>query len=75
MPQAAQYLHDAMQEYFGEEYSDREPHDFLMSCGWLHDKGMYTEDKSYEDISQKEWHCLDYLCDEWDCDYRPGTKP
>lgn len=67
MPQAADEDRAKMQGYFGDPVSDAGPYKFLAErgfvdkAGWLSKPGVY-----WEDLSEKEKDCLNFLADEWD---------
>ena len=68
MPQATDELRAKMQEYFGDPISDSGPEAYLRECGWLEDRFLWS--KPNRVIIAKEWDCIQFLCDEWDHDYK-----
>lgn len=75
MPQASDELRAKMAEYFGGDgINDHPPMKFLLEDkGWRCRAGMLLKPKK-RDISQKEWDCVAFLCDEWDHGYDPALS-
>jgi hypothetical protein len=67
MPTATAELRAKMGEYFGDEIGDWKPRAFLLDNGWHGLNGVWTVPDG--PISDKEWHCLDFLVQEWDHAY------
>jgi hypothetical protein len=74
MPQATDELRKKIIDYFpGNGLDNFAPLQFLQQNGWFEiEPGVITEDKDYRDITQKEWDCSEFLCKEWDYDYKPA---
>lgn len=53
-----------------EEGGDIAAWRYLESMGWTETKFVLTARKKHEDVTDKEWGAVDYLCDEWDWSYR-----
>jgi len=73
MPQASEELRDKMGEYFGDPIDDSGPWEFLKNLGWTQTStGWLRHPEPFREISEKEWDCVDFLCEEWDWAYTPG---
>ena len=71
MPQATDEQRATMAGYFGGSgIDDAPPYRFLKRQGWTERAGMLIA--PHRDITQKEWDCLGFLCDEWDYGYDPA---
>lgn len=69
MPQASDESRQQMAQYFGDDGTDLvAPLEFLRSQGWTDPVGWlrYKEGRPRAEITPKEWHCVEFLCDEWD---------
>ena len=77
MPQASDELRTKIAAYFpddgtDEHYSAISSHNaerFLESVGWIVDKAWVCHPplgKVHEEITDKEWDCVDFLIQEWD---------
>jgi hypothetical protein len=70
MPQASDKLRAQMATYFGGSgIDDFPPYRYLHLHGWKDRAGMLIAPK--REITQKEWDCVAFLCDEWDYAYDP----
>lgn len=65
MPQATDELRDKIDGYFGEGVDLHKPLTFLKENGWADKAGLLLAPNGRE-ITEKEWDCVDFLCDEWD---------
>ena len=73
MPTASDSQRDQMNEYFNNVgINDFEPYQFLKQNGWKDLAGMLIAPN--REIEPKEWHCVNFLCDEWDYGYDPELK-
>lgn len=67
MPQASKNQRDRMLKWFGSEIDENAPIKFLESrgyklrCDWLWEKPVPSHT-----VSDEEFHCLQFLIDEWD---------
>lgn len=76
MPQATDELRSKMLEYFGDSIDPEGPAKFLRERGFLEKGGWITKPGTYwDDLTEKERHCLFFLADEWDFawDFRPSA--
>lgn len=72
MPQASDEMHKIIIAYFGD-IDDGPPYQHLMNNGWVDKQGWLTKPGfTLEQVTEKEWHCLVFLIDEWD--YAYGDK-
>jgi hypothetical protein len=75
MPQATDELREKIDGYFKSGIDLYAPLEYLKSEGWTDDKGwLFSPSRT---ITEKEWDCVDFLCDEWDFAYnaaKPATK-
>lgn len=46
---------------------------FLFGCGWTENRGHLSTAKARADITDKEFDCVEFLCDEWDFSYGGGA--
>lgn len=73
MPQASDEMRDLMAKYFPFEnecgVDDWQPTKFLLARGYTEERGWWTKPTPSHSISDYEWHCLNFLCDEWDHAY------
>lgn len=67
MPQASDELRAKMAGYFdGEGVDLYAPLEFLMQNGWVDREGWLSTNKLRGEITEKEFDCVEFLCDEWD---------
>ena len=66
MPQASEELHAKMQRYFGNAIDDSGPYSFLRTAGYTERAGVFRRPSPEHAVTEKEWDCLGFLCDEWD---------
>jgi hypothetical protein len=72
MPQASDAQRELMAKWFGGDgIDDGPPYAFLMSRGWTDKAGMLVKPTRSYSISQYEWECICFLCDEWDYGFDP----
>lgn len=72
MPQASDELRSKMADYFGGSgVDDGPPYQYLKFRAWTDHRGMWIAPDGVK-ISQKEWDCVAFLCDEWDYGYDPA---
>ena len=69
MPQATDEQRDLMRKWFGDRIDDGPPSAFLLSRGYVCDRGWWRKPTSAHKISKEEGACIDFLCDEWDHGY------
>lgn len=67
MPQADDELRAKIDGYFSNGVDLFGPLEFLKENGWQDDKGTLLSPN--REITEKEWDCVDFLCDEWDFAY------
>jgi hypothetical protein len=60
-----------MVDYFGDAIADWPPTAFLLDQGWNESGGTWQPPAFPHEISEKEWDCVQFLCDEWDHAYAP----
>lgn len=66
MPQASDQQRALMEKWFGDPVDDSGPMRFLFAHGFTEKAGMWKSPTSSHTISEYEWECLLFLCDEWD---------
>lgn len=67
MPSASDEQHKLMEKWFGDPVDERGPIAFLQSHGYvLRRDWHWTKPTPSHTISDDEWECLKFLCDEWD---------
>ncbi len=68
MPQASDELRSLMGEYFGDTIDGFGPIKFLEDSGFtLTRQWTWTKpNATYENLTQKEYECIVFLCHEWD---------
>ena len=71
MPQASQNLRDRIRTRF-DSIDCGAPLLYLKNGGWSEIGGYLSPPNG--PITDAEWECLDFLCDEWDFAYNPVTK-
>lgn len=69
MPQASDELRDKMARYFDDAIADWPPTAFLLDQGYSEKGGWWTKPSPDHTPTEKEWDCLNFLCDEWDHAY------
>ncbi|WP_425540710.1 hypothetical protein [Rhodoblastus acidophilus] len=69
MPQASDELRSKMQTYFGDEIDDGGPMRFLEEHGYVIQRTGVISCPVGREITDKEWDCICFLCDEWDYGY------
>lgn len=69
MPQASDEARALMGVYFGDEIDDGPPIRFLLARGYTECEGFWIKPTPSHSISDYEWDCLNFLCDEWDYAY------
>lgn len=76
MPQASDELRKKIYDYFGADKNGLDPYGpegFLTENGWFTSHPfVYTTNKSKDQITDKEWDCLDFLVQEWDYGFDLG---
>jgi len=68
MPTANNELRADMERYFGS-IDLHGPLQFLKNSDWREEKGFLLTMKPPQEISRKEWDCVNFLIQEWDFDY------
>jgi len=71
MPQASEELRSKMRARF-DSIDIFPPLQFLKNSGWSSDRGFLSPPNCH--ITDAEWECVDFLCEEWDYAYNPMTK-
>jgi hypothetical protein len=68
MPQASDEDRAKMAAYFpdGDGIDLAAPLEFLMQNGWCDRDGWLWTSKRRDQITEKEFDCVAFLCDEWD---------
>lgn len=70
MPTATEELRNKMGEYFGERILEHFPMKFLEDAGYVLTRGWVWKPKPgvecYDDMTQKEYDCMEFLVQEWD---------
>lgn len=77
MPQATDELRAKIAEHFGDPVCDSGPWKFLAKNGFTERAGWITKPGIYwDDLSEKEKLCLEFLADEWDYafDFRRASQ-
>lgn len=75
MPQASDEQRALMKKWFGGDGVDDAPAiDFLSARGWTCRGGMLVKPTPSHTVSEYEWECIAFLCDEWDYGYDPEMK-
>ncbi len=79
MPQASDEQRSKMEEYFGDPVCDAGPWKFLSENGFTENGGWIVKPGTFwDDMSDKEKACLEFLADEWDYAFdfrRPAAQP
>lgn len=69
MPSTSDEMRKIITEYFGD-IDDGPPYQYLMNNGWKDNQGLLTKPGfNLDQITEKEWHCLVFLIEEWDYAY------
>lgn len=75
MPQTSDEIRNKMKEYFGDPVDDKGPMAYLEVQGFkLSRGGIYTKPNSEHKLTEKEWECLTFMCEEWDYGYDSGVS-
>lgn len=70
MPQATDEDRGLMAAYFGGEgIDDWPPTKFLLDQGFTEKGGWWKKPTPEHAVTEKEYNCLNFLCDEWDHSY------
>ncbi len=70
MPQASDEDRNRMAQYFGDDgINDWPPTEFLIKAGFTERAGWWTKPSKDHVVTEKEYECLNFLCDEWDHAY------
>lgn len=75
MPQALDAQRDLMEKWFGCPVADDGPYLFLRARGYTDDAGHLSPPTKSHSISDYEWECIAFLCDEWDYSFTPTKDP
>lgn len=70
MPQTTNELRALMLKWFGDEIDDGPPAEFLLSRGFIEERGLWQPPVPYHNVSREELACLRFLVEEWDHDFR-----
>ena len=72
MPQALDEQRALLAKWFGGDgIDDGPPYAFLRARGWTERGGLLIKPTSAHTVSEYEWQCVAFLCDEWDYGYDP----
>lgn len=71
MPQSTDELRSLMTEWFGD-LGDGGPSQFLLSHGFIEERGLWKPPVPFHNVSREELACLRFLVEEWDHDYTLG---
>lgn len=71
MPSATDESHEAMRKMFGKYVGDEEPLKFLHDHGYTDEAGMLHPPTFGHPVTNEEWACISFLCDEWDYGFDP----
>ena len=71
MPQASDESRERMRVMFGDPIDDSGPYKFLYARGYTDKAGMLMPPKPDHQVTEEEWACIVFLCDEWDYGYDP----
>lgn len=74
MPTASDELRDKMEKYFGDPIDDSGPYKYILSRGYTDTAGLLRRPSLDYAITDLEWDCIMFLCDEWDYAYEPTTR-
>lgn len=71
MPSATDEQRELMKKWFGscDGMNDYPVIGFLLSHGYTTIAGMWHKPTPSHTVSEFEWECLNFLCDEWDYGY------
>jgi hypothetical protein len=76
MPQASDEQRNLMEKWFGDAIDMRGPYAFLKARGYGDYRGMLIKPTLSHTVSEYEWECIAFLCDEWDFGFEPRiTQP
>ncbi len=70
MPQADDELRAKIEKMFGDPVDDSGPYKKLIDAGFVDARGILRPPAG-RDISDDEWTCIAFLCDEWDYSFDP----
>jgi hypothetical protein len=70
MPQATDELRAIMEKRFGDRIDESGPLQHLLAQGFSERGGMLRPPPDHR-VSDEEWECIEFLCDEWDFAYLP----
>lgn len=71
MPQASEELRSKMRARF-DSIDIFAPLQYLKNSGWSESKGHLSPPNA--PITDDEWECVDFLCEEWDYAYNPVSR-
>jgi len=71
MPTASDDQRELMQKWFGSPVDDYKPYIFLRRRGYTDEGGMLGKPTPSHTVSEYEWQCIAFLCDEWDYAFDP----
>lgn len=71
MPTATDELREKMRKMFGDPLDDGPPYNFLKEKGFTEKAGVLFAPRPDYMVSQEEYDCIDFLCDEWDYGWEP----
>jgi hypothetical protein len=71
MPTASDALRETMRQRFGDPIDDDGPYNYLKDRGFTEKAGIIKPPKAEYMLSNEEWDCIQFLCDEWDYGYLP----
>ena len=74
MPQSSDEQRALMEKWFGDAIDMAGPYKFLRARGWSERAGMFLKPTPSHTISEYEWQCVAFLCDEWDFGYDPEMQ-
>jgi hypothetical protein len=69
MPQALDEQRNLMKKWFGDAIDMDGPYRFLKARGWGDHAGILVKPTPSHKVSEYEWECVAFLCDEWDFGY------
>jgi hypothetical protein len=74
MPQASDEMRALMDQWFGDPISDAGPMEFLIDQGYADRGGMIVKPNPDHAVTEREWKCIEFMCDEWDYSFDPTLK-
>jgi hypothetical protein len=74
MPTASDEQREMMRKWFGDPVDDSGPYIFLRRHGYTDHAGMWRKPTPAHTISDAEWQCIVFLCDEWDYGFDEVTN-